>query len=236
MPAHLQKDLEKLKKIILEMGTIIEESISLAITALSTNDRTIAEQVIAEDADVDQREVHIEEECLKILALHQPVARDLRFVVAVLKMNNDLERIGDFAVNTAERVIFLSERGPVPVPKGLNAMAQKAAQMVRQCLDALIESDVKLAKSVILSDDDVDEQRDRLFTIVLNEIRRDPEHLDQWIQILSCIRYLERIADLSTNIAQDVVYLVEGEVVRHRELSVEADPRRHSGGGPKPHP
>jgi phosphate transport system protein len=219
MPVHLQKDLERLKKIILEMGTIIEESISLSITGLVNNDRTIAEQVIAEDEDVDQREVHIEEECLKILALHQPVARDLRFVVAVLKMNNDLERIGDFAVNTAERTLFLAERGPVPVPKGLTQMASRAAQMVRQSLDALIESDAEGARAVILSDDDVDDQRDRLFGTVLNEIRKDISHLDQWIQILSCIRYLERIADLATNIAQDVVYLVEGDVIRHRNLN-----------------
>ncbi len=229
MPVHLQKDLEKLKKIILEMGTIIEESISLSITALMTGDRTIAEQVIAEDQDVDQREVHIEEECLKILALHQPVARDLRFVVAVLKMNNDLERIGDFAVNTAERVLFLAHHGPVPVPKGVAVMANRASQMVRHSLDALIESDAELAKTVILSDDDVDEQRDKLFTIILNEIRRDIAHLDQWIQILSCIRYLERIADLATNIAQDVVYLVEGDVVRHRHPGIRPDDPRGSG-------
>ena len=224
MPVHLQKDLEKLKKLVLEMGTIIEESISLSITALMTNDRAIAEQVIAGDADVDQREVQIEEECLKILALHQPVARDLRFVVAVLKMNNDLERIGDFAVNTAQRASYLADRGPVPVPKGVALMANKASQMVRLSLDSLVESDAALAKSVIMSDDDVDDQRDRLFTIVLNEIRRDINHLDQWIQILSCIRYIERIADLSTNLAQDVVYLIEGDVVRHR------DPDIHTNG------
>jgi phosphate transport system protein len=229
MPVHLQKDLEKLKKTILEMGTIIEESISLAVTALMTNDRTIAEEVIAEDQDVDQREVHIEEECLKILALHQPVARDLRFVVAVLKMNNDLERIGDYAVNTAERVLFLSNHGAIPIPIGVSTMAHRASQMVRQSLDALIEHDAALAKSVILSDDDVDEQRDKLFTVALNEIRRDVSHLDQWIQILSCIRYLERIADLATNIAQDVVYLVEGDVVRHRVPVISSGSSKPSG-------
>jgi len=228
MPAHLQKDLEKLKKTVLEMGTIIEESISLAVTALMTNDRTIAEQVIAEDQDVDQREVRIEEECLKILALHQPVASDLRFVVAVLKMNNDLERIGDYAVNTAERVLFLSNSGFIAVPKGIAAMAHRASQMVRQSLDALIEHDAELAKTVILSDDDVDDQRDKLFTVALNEIRRDISHLDQWIQILSCIRYLERIADLATNIAQDVVYLVEGNVVRHRVPVISSGSRNSS--------
>ena len=226
MPVHLQKDLEKLRMTVLEMGTIIEESISLAVTSLMTNDRAIAEQVVAEDQDVDQREVTIEEECLKILALHQPVARDLRFVVAVLKMNNDLERIGDFAVNTAERTLYLAHHGTVPVPKGLGAMAAKAGQMVRRSLDALIEYDADIARRVIASDDEVDDLRDSLFSTVLNEIRKDVSHLDHWIQILSCIRYMERIADLATNIAQDVVYLVEGDVVRHRDPDIDPEKSR----------
>jgi phosphate transport system protein len=217
MPVHLQKDLERLTKITLEMGTIVEETISLAVSSFILNDRSLAEQVVAGDKDVDSREVQIEEECLKILALHQPVARDLRFVVAVLKMNNDLERMGDFAVNLAERVIYLSARDAVPVPKALKVMADKATTMVRRSLDSLVESDAVLAQRVILSDDDVDQLRDELFTEVLDEIRKDVDRLDQWVQVLSAVRYLERIADLATNIAQDVVYLVQGEVVRHQD-------------------
>jgi phosphate transport system protein len=216
MPVHLQKDLERLKKITFEMGTLVEEAISQAVAAFINHDRSLAEKVVAGDQDVDRREVEIEEECLKILALHQPVARDLRFVVAVLKMNNDLERMGDFAVNMAERVLYLTERGTVPVPKDFKVMADKATFMVRRSLDSLIESDAVLAQKVILSDDDVDNLRDELFSLILDEIRKDTEHLDQWVQMLSAVRYMERLADLATNIAQDVVYLVEGDVVRHK--------------------
>jgi phosphate transport system protein len=218
MPVHLQKDLERLKKAAIEMGTMVEESISQGITALVTCSRPLAEQVIAGDKEVDHLEVRLEEECLKILALHQPVARDLRFVVCVLKMNNDLERMGDFAVNMAERVLFLSDKGRVPVPKGIQDMADKVTWMVRKSLDALIESDPHIARDVIQADDAVDTMRDELFGLTMNEMRNDPIRIEQWVAILSAVRYLERIADLATNIAQDVIYLAEGEVVRHKPL------------------
>jgi phosphate transport system protein len=219
MPVHLLKDLERVKKLILEMGTLVEESISHSITALATCDRALAERVIAADAETDRREVQVEEEILKILALHQPVARDLRFLVAVLKMNNDLERMGDYATNMAERVLYLHLRGIVPTPKTMSVMADKVSSMVRRCLDSLVEGDAALARSVILSDDEVDDFRDQMFSVVLDEMRRDIAHLEQWVQILSAIRYLERIADLATNIAQDVIYMIEGEVVRHQRVT-----------------
>lgn len=219
MPVHLLRDLERLKKMVLEMGTIVEESISRAITALATCNRALAENVIEGDNETDRREVQIEEECLKLLALHQPVARDLRFVVAVLKMNNDLERMGDFAVNMAERVLFLASTRQVPVPRDLLMMAQKVTSMVHRSLDSLIESNATLARAVILADDEVDELRNQIFSAVMDEIRADVERLEQWVQLLSAVRYLERIADLATNIAQDVIYLVEGDVVRHQNIS-----------------
>lgn len=218
MPVHLLKDLERVKKMILEMGARVEEDITRAITALATCNRALAEQIIADDLETDRREVQVEEECLKILALHQPVARDLRFLVAVLKMNNDLERMGDHATNIAERVLFLCSRGPVPVPKTIGEMAGKVNSMVRRSLDSLVEADSMLARAVILSDDEVDSLRDDIFAMIMGEMRRDTERLEQWVQLLAATRDLERIADLATNISQDVIYLVEGDVVRHQQV------------------
>jgi phosphate transport system protein len=218
MAVHLQRDLEKLKKITLEVGTIVEEAISHAITALGNRNRPLAEQVIAGDSEIDRREVLLEEECLKILALHQPVARDLRFVVAVLKMNNDMERMGDYAQNMAERVIALSSGDSITTPGEVTRMAEKVITMVRRSLDAVVEGDAELARAVCASDDDVDALHRTLYSTIQLEIRKDVSKMEMWIQLLSIIRYLERIADLATNIAQDVIYMVEGEVVRHRNV------------------
>jgi len=219
MSVHLLRDLERVKKMILEMGAHVEEDILRAIHALADCNRTLAEQIIADDVDTDRREVEVEEECLKILALHQPVARDLRFLVAVLKMNNDLERMSDHATNIAERVLFLCSRGPVPVPRSMGEMAGKVNLMVRHSLDSLVEGDAQLAREVILSDDEVDRLRDEIVTAVTREMRRDTARLEQWAQLTAAAGDLERIADLATNLAQDVIYLVEGDVVRHRQVS-----------------
>lgn len=218
MAVHLQRDLEKLKKITLEVGTIVEEAISRSVTALGSHNRQLAEQVIAGDTEIDRREVVLEEECLKILALHQPVARDLRFVVAVLKMNNDMERMGDYAANMAERVISLSTGDSITTPAEVTRMADKVTAMVRKSLDAVVEGDAELARAVCLSDDEVDTLHRSLYATIQMEIRKDVTKMEMWIQLLSIIRYLERIADLATNIAQDVIYMVEGDVVRHRDL------------------
>lgn len=219
MPVHLLRDLERVKKMILELGAKVEEDISLVVSALSQCDHRVAEQVIHNDSDIDRREVLIEEECLKILALHQPVARDLRFLVAVLKINNDLERMSDHAANIAERVIFLCANGTVPVPEAIGDMTGKVNSMVRRSLDSLVESDSRLAREVILSDDEVDDLRNKIFSMIMNEIKSDVDRLEQRVQLLAAVRDLERIADLATNIAQDVIYLVEGVVVRHQRLS-----------------
>jgi phosphate transport system protein len=222
----LLRDLERVKKMILEMGARVEEDILRAIAALADCNRAMAEEIIADDVDTDRREVEVEEECLKILALHQPVARDLRFLVAVLKMNNDLERMSDHASNVAERVLFLCSRGPVPVPGKIGDMANKVSSMVRRSLDSLVEADAMLARAVILSDDEVDRLRDGIFTAVIEEMRGDTGRIEQWVQLLAATRDLERIADLATNIAQDVIYLVEGDVVRHQHVSAPRSDRQ----------
>jgi phosphate transport system protein len=131
-------------------------------------------------------------------------------------MNNDLERMGDYAMNIAERVLYLSQHGSVAVPRQMIEMSDKAKDMVRRTLDAVVESDARLARAVCISDDEVDDLQRELYDVILGEIRGNLDQLDRWIQLLSVIRYLERIADLATNISQDVIYMVEGNVVRHR--------------------
>ena len=195
---------------------MVEEAISLAITALHNGNRALADQVINGDQAIDRREVQIEEECLKILALYQPVASDLRFVVSVLKMNNDLERMGDYAMNIAERVVALTAYEQITIPPKMMEMADRGRSMVKKSLDALVESDAQLARFVCVSDDEVDELHRELYNDIKQNIRENIGQLDQWTQLLSVLRYLERIADLATNISQDVIYLVEGEVVRHK--------------------
>jgi phosphate transport system protein len=180
---------------------------------------TLAQEVIDGDPEIDQMEVDVEEEVLKILALYSPVANDLRFVISVLKINNDLERIADEAVNIAERTIFLSKHPKVKVPEELTTMVNLVESMVDKALHALINLDSKLAAEVILTDDKVDDLHKCMYSLIQNRIKDDIEHIECLINILSVSRQLERIADQITNIAEDVVYLVEGNIVRHKSIS-----------------
>lgn len=216
MSKHLQRDLDHLKKQILEVGSLVEEATNKAILALTELRRDVADDVVAFDDEIDQREVVIEEECLKILALHQPVARDLRFVVGVMKVNNDLERMGDQAVNIAERAALLAGDAPLGVPLNFHRMADVAREMVRASLDAAINEDTALARKVRRMDDEVDDVHREMFTVLEDRMRQDPDTVRRAVAYLSASRDLERIADLATNIAEDVIFMVEGEVVRHR--------------------
>jgi phosphate transport system protein len=216
MSKHLQRDLDELRKHLLEVGAMVEEATNRAMTALTHRRKDLAAEVLAADDEIDYREVQIEEACLKILALHQPVAADLRFVIAAMKVNNDLERMGDQAVNIAERAIYLAERPPLDVPLNIERMAEVARSMVRVCLDAVVRLDVEAARSVGTMDDEVDEIHRAMFRLVQDRIRKSTDAVEQAIAYLSASRDLERIADLATNIAEDVIFTVEGEVVRHR--------------------
>ena len=158
----------------------------------------------------------MEEECLKLLALHQPVAVDLRFLTAVIKINNDLERIGDQAVNIAERVVTIARRPPVTVPFDYTLMAEKTEAMLRESLDALVNLDADLAHEVCLKDDEVDDMNREIYDKVKDAIRSQPERVGYLINLLLVSRHLERIADLATNIAEEVIYMVEGEISRHK--------------------
>jgi phosphate transport system protein len=212
----MQRELEKLKKEILTLCGMVEDSVHLAVKSVMERDMALAQRVIDNDNDIDAKEVDVEEECLKILALYQPVAIDLRVVVAVLKMNNDLERIGDLAVNIAERTLFLVGETPLEAPLNFLEMSNKSQIMLRQSLDSLMKSDTALAHRVILSDDEVDEMNRAMYQIIMEGIRRQPDCLASYISLLSVSRHLERIADYATNIAEDVIYMIDGEIIRHK--------------------
>jgi phosphate transport system protein len=209
-------EIEKLKKKILSLGAAVENKVTMAVQSIENKDSVLAEKVIAMDTEIDQAEVDLEEDCLKVLALHQPVAIDLRFIIAVLKINNDLERIGDLAVNIAERAKFLSTRTGIAIPFDLETQARKTQQMLQKSLDSLVNLNAVLAREVCRADDEVDEINREMYDLIKNAIRSHPEQLDILIPYLSISRYLERIADHATNIAEDVIYMIEGEIARHR--------------------
>ena len=204
MPVRLQKELQKLKKRILSLGTMVEERVRMAIKAVETRDEKLAKRIIEMDREIDENEVEVEEECLKILALHQPVAVDLRFISAVIKINNDLERIGDQAVNIAERVVSIARRPQVTVPFDYKLMAEKTETMLKESLDALVNLDADLAHKVCLKDDEVDDINREIYDKVKEAIRSHPDRVGYMINLLLVSRHLERIADLTTNIAEEV--------------------------------
>ncbi len=217
MAVHLEKEIEKLKKRIILYGGMIEKNLENAIRSIQSKDGDLARQVLSSDDLADQWEVENEEECLKILALYQPVAVDLRFIIAVLKINNDLERIGDEAVNIAERSLRIS---PLTLPGrqvDFAPLCARVQEVLRQSLDALVRLDAPLAHRVRNSDDAIDEMVHAQFTQLKDEIKKYPEQTDQLVEYLRVCRHLERIADHATNIAEDVIYMIEGSIVRHRQ-------------------
>ncbi|MCK4448790.1 MAG: phosphate signaling complex protein PhoU [Candidatus Marinimicrobia bacterium] len=216
MTKHFQTEIEKLKRRVLSLGAIVEESIAKAISSLINRNVELAKKVIQNDSVVDKIEVEVEEECLKILALYQPVAGDLRFVIAVLKMNNDLERMGDLAANIAKRAIKISKLGQLTLPKDLPIMVEKVQNMVKCSIDSLINRDANMARKVCASDDEVDDFRRTLRNQIKKEIKKHPENVEELTELSSVFRHLERLGDMATNVAEDVIYMVEGEIIRHK--------------------
>jgi phosphate transport system protein len=216
MPMRLQKELDKLKKQILYLVAMVEEHVDMAMKAVEKKDAALAEEVIKADLKVDEIEVEIEEECLKVLALHQPVAEDLRFIIAVIKINNDLERIGDEAVNIAERMVYISTRAPVPVSFDYKMMSEKTRAMLKSSLDALVNMDEDLAHKVCLKDDEVDQINREIYDHIKQAILETPDKGGYLINLFSIARHLERIADHASNIAEEVIYLIEGVIQRHK--------------------
>jgi phosphate transport system protein len=215
--SHFFQELDRLTSDLLELARTAEELIRDALRALDERRPELARRVIDADAAIDREEVRIEEECVRILVLSTPVAGDLRRVIAALKINNDLERIADLAVNIAEEALALAgDTEDVPIPGALRAMAERALQMVRDSLNAFVGSDVALARAVLAMDDEVD-RLDRAIRVGGKAlIRDDPGRVDAAFRLLSVSRQLERIADHATNIAEDLIYLREGTIIRHR--------------------
>lgn len=219
MQRHLSRELDKIKKKILSLGAMVEESLEMAAQATTNRDHALAEQISARDQKIDEFEVEIEEDCLKAIALNQPVAVDLRFLASVIKINSELERIGDEAVNVAERVFVLARYQDVPMPVDFHEMYGEAQEMLKLSLDSLVNLDSDLAYKVLVMDDPVDEMNRAHYEICKNLIARNPAKADFYIAVLSISRHLERIADHSTNIAEDVIYMIEGLIHRHMPMN-----------------
>jgi phosphate transport system protein len=194
---------------------MVEERVHMARTAIESRQVEIAEKIIKSDYEIDEMEVQVEEECLKILALHQPVAVDLRFLIAVIKINKDLERIGDQTVNIAQRVIILAKQKNSGFVFDYTPMAEKTEHMLKQSLDALVNMDEDLALHVCRLDDEVDAIKDEAYDRIKGGIQNHPENVGYLINLLLISRHLERVADHATNIAEEVIYMIEGEIVRH---------------------
>lgn len=208
-------ELTTLNKKLLQLSAMVEERVRKAAQVIESKDQDVIQSIITADYEVDEMEVEIEEHCLKILALHQPVATDLRFLVAVIKINNEMERIADIAVSIAMRVDNISKfKHPAAISYDFSIMTDKVLYMLKKSIDALINRDAQLAKSIFLDDDTVDECRNRCYEDVKVRIRNDPEHPGYHINTYLLARHLERIADRAVNIAEEVIYLVEGTITR----------------------
>jgi len=217
MSIYFFKEMGRIKNDILSLSAMVEERLHKAVLAVINRDRDLADEVIRNDADVDAMEVDIEEELLKIMALNQPVAVDLRFLVATLKINNDLERIGDLAVNIAERAQVLSRNVHETMPVDLAQMSQAVEKMLRDSIDALVNLDTHAATTVCRSDDAIDKMKHDIDSIIKRRMvaESDKDAMDVLVALLRVTRDLERVADHATNIAEDLVYLTEGCIIRH---------------------
>ena len=218
---HFSRALEKIKKQILSLGSMVEERVRMSTKAIETNDSELAQQIIRSDFEIDEMEVEIEEECLKVLALHQPVAVDLRFLIAVIKINNELERIGDQAVNIAERVDTIAKGEQMEFFFDYSTMSEKVQNMLKMSLDALVNLDYDLAFSVVMRDDEVDQIKGAAYDRIKWAMGENPDKIGHLINLLLISRHLERLADHTTNIAEEVIYLIEGEIVRHAQYNKE---------------
>lgn len=216
MTRHFLRQIDKLKRMILNLGEDVERMVERAIQAVEKRDRELAQRVIDYDRVIDQREIDVEEECLHCLALHQPVALDLRFVVSIIKINKDLERIADLAVNIAEQAVLLSQEPPiVSFPFDLSREEERVRAMLKEALLALVNMDVEAAERVRECDDEVDAIHREMYEKVERAIRQNPHDVNRLINLLNISRQLERIADHAVNIAEDVIYTARGDILRH---------------------
>lgn len=212
---HFQEDLEKLKSTLVGMAGLAEDAVRSAVDALLTRDPQKAADVIKGDAELDAIEIELEDQAINLLALHQPMAGDLRLIAMAMKISSDLERVGDHGVNIAEGVGWLIEAAPFPVIPEIEEMVRVAIDMLADSLDAFVRGDSGLAREVLKRDDRVDELHENNFRILLTHMMEDPRKITAGMDLLLISGNLERIADLATNISEEVVYLVEGRIIKH---------------------
>ena len=219
MSAHFQREISKLKQQVLSLCAQVEGQVEKAVRAVQSRDDELAAEVERLDVEIDLREIEVEEECLKTLALYQPVASDLRFVVSTLKINHDLERIGDLAVNIARKVRGLVFDPPPELACDLGLMCEKTQLLLRDSIDSLVSLNASEAASICTRDDEIDQMKATIRKEIETAVRRQPDKVGSLLRLLAVSRNLERIADLATSIAEDVVYLVEGRIMRHPSLT-----------------
>lgn len=215
METHFQQELNKLKENLLKMAGLAEQAISNAVEALVQRNTSLAEKTIKEDEKINQMEILIDEWCLKLLALHQPMAADLRFITSAMRINIELERIGDLAVNIAERVISLNQEPHLKPYIDIPRMAKITQSMVKDVLDAFVNGDTNLARAVCERDDQVDALNDQVFRELLTYMMADPKTITRAVHLIIVSRCLERIADHTTNIAEGVIFMVKALVIKH---------------------
>lgn len=208
------REIDQLKKRFLELGALVEDRVRKACTVIGSRDPELAREIISSDWEVDEMEIEIEEDCLKILALHQPVARDLRLLIAIIKINNELERIADIAVNISKRIQTINKDSTLGFAIDYTEMSTRVLTMLKMSLDALVSENADLARQVFLDDDEVDEMRNQVYHTIINKMNAEPGHAACMLNLYLLSRHLERIGDRATNIAEEVIYLVEGEIVR----------------------
>ena len=212
---RLEEEITKLKKMLFEMATTVEEMIAKSIKALEENNMILAEEVRKTDTRIDEIEVEIDNQCIKILALFHPEAEDLRTVTMIMKINNDLERIGDHAVNIAEKAIYLADKPPVKPLIDIPKMADKAIEMLQESLDSFVNKDPDLAVMVCEKDDEVDALEPQIVRELITYMISDPQTIDRALTLIFIARALERVADLATNIAEDTYYIASGKILKH---------------------
>lgn len=230
MTRHLDRELSYLRRDLVEQFGVVEQMVQLSVRSLVERRADLANRVIDQDKAVDATEIRIEEECLKLIALHQPVASDMRWLITVVKVNGELERMADLACNIAERAKALDFHPLFPVPAELSEMVSIALKMVKDALDAFVERDSQKAAEVIHSDDMVDTLNRMVIDQLHETMKEDSEQIEPAIHCFSASRHIERIADLAENISEDVIYLIEGEIVRHKHGLILSSPTSESAG------
>ncbi|MBI1871430.1 MAG: phosphate signaling complex protein PhoU [Chlamydiae bacterium] len=215
MERHFDEELKKLSQELLKMGGLVEEAVSRSIKALVERDQALSEEVIRSDDAINMLDIEIDDFCLRLLARHQPAGSDLRFITMILKIVNDLERMGDLAVNIAERTLDLLKKPLLKPLIDIPRMATLAQKMLKDSLDAFVNRDASLARSVCQRDDEVDDLNDQIFRELLTYMLQDSTAIERAVDLILIGRHLERVADHATNIGEDVIYLVQGKTIKH---------------------